>query len=143
VGQYAAVMPCPICAKHSGTGPLVGPVIWADELAVVSHRPGAFPGYLFVETRRHVANLDGLTEAEALTVARAAWVAARALRAELAPESVHSAIAGRAIDHFHQHVFVRHRGTPAEVGWMDVDWPGAPRADVDLLCGRLSAHFAR
>jgi ATP adenylyltransferase len=136
-------MPCPICAKHRGEGPLVGPVVWADELVVVSHRPGDFPGYLFVETRRHVAHLDGLTETEALGVARAAWVAARALQAELELDSVHSAIAGRGIAHFHQHVFVRHLGTPAEVGWMDVDWPGAPRADVGLLCGRLSAHFVR
>lgn len=134
---------CVICAKHCGTGPLVGPVIWSDELVVVSHRPGSFAGYLFVETRRHVANLDGLTEAEALSVAWAAWVGARALRAELGPESVHSAIAGRAVAHFHQHVFVRHRGTPAGLGWMEVDWPGAPRVDVAGLCGRLSAHFAR
>ncbi|WP_410612047.1 hypothetical protein [Amycolatopsis sp. lyj-109] len=92
-------MPCPVCAKHQGAGPWVGPV---------------------------------------------AWIAARALRAELEPESVHSAIAGRGLAraHFHQHVFVRHRGTPAELGWMDVDWPGAPRADIGLLCARLSAYFA-
>ena len=136
--------PCPICEKHQGAGPLVSPAVWADDLVVVTHRPGSFPGYLFVETRRHVANLDGLTEAEALAVARAAWIAARALRAELDPESVHSAIAGRGLAqaHFHQHVFVRHRGTPAELGWMDVDWPGAPRGDVADLCGRLSSHFA-
>ncbi len=137
-------MSCPVCAKHRGDGPLVGPVVWADELVVVSHRAGSFPGYLFVETRRHVAHLDGLTEAEATGVARAAWVAARALRAELDPESVHSAIAGRGLAraHFHQHVFVRHRGTPAGLGWMDVDWAGAPRGDVAALCGRLSPYFA-
>ncbi|WP_410569463.1 HIT family protein [Amycolatopsis sp. cmx-4-61] len=116
-------MSCPVCAKHQGAGhqgagPLASPVVWADDLVVVSHRAGTFPGYLFVETRRHVANLDGLTEAEALGVARAAWVGARALRAELDPESVHSALAGRGVAraHFHQHVFVRHRGTPAELG---------------------------
>jgi diadenosine tetraphosphate (Ap4A) HIT family hydrolase len=118
-------------------------VVWADDLVVVTHRPGDFPGYLFVETRRHVAGLDELTEAEAPAVAGAAWVGARALRAELAPESVHAAIAGRSVAHFHQHVFVRHPGTPAGLGWMDVDWPGAPRGGVATLCGRLSAHFAR
>ncbi|GHG00753.1 MULTISPECIES: histidine triad (HIT) protein [Amycolatopsis] len=136
---------CVICAKHRGAGPLVSPVVWAGDLVVVTHRPGDFPGYLFVETRRHVANIDGLTEAEAMAVARAAWAGARALRAELDPESVHAAIAGRGLAgaHFHQHVFVRHRGTPAEFGWMDVDWPGAPREDVDLLCGRLSPYFGR
>lgn len=137
--------PCPICAKHRGRGPLVSPVVWADELLVVTHRPGSFPGYLFVEPRRHVARLDELSETEALAIARAVWVGARALRAEVEPEpeSVHSAIAGRgsARAHFHQHVFVRHRGTPATRGWMDVDWPGAPRGDVGDLCGRLTPYF--
>src|SRR5690242_2465901 len=108
---------CLICAKHRGVGPLVGPAVWADDLVVVTHRPGTFPGYLFVETRRHVASLDALTETEALAVARTVWVAARALRIELEAESVHSAVAGRSVAHFHQHVFVRHRGTPAELGW--------------------------
>lgn len=134
---------CPICAKHRGGGPLASPPVWSGELVVVTHRPGPFPGYLFVETRRHVASLDELTEPEVAAVARAAWVAARALRAELDPESVHSAVAGRSVAHFHQHVFVRHRGTPGELGWLDVDWPGAPRGDVPALCGRLARHFTR
>ncbi|HET6710212.1 hypothetical protein [Amycolatopsis sp.] len=66
------------------------------------------------------------------------------MRTELEPESVHSAMAGRGLARarFHQHVFVRHRGTPGELGWLDVDWPGASRVDLDLLRGRLSAHFA-
>jgi ATP adenylyltransferase len=137
--------PCPICAKHRGAGPLVSPLVWSDDRVVVTHQPGSFPGYLFVEPRRHVASLDGLTESEALAIARAVWVAARALRTELEPESVHTFVAGRGTAgvHFHQHVFVRHRGTPAELGWLDVDWPGAPREDLAGLCGRLAPHFTR
>jgi diadenosine tetraphosphate (Ap4A) HIT family hydrolase len=135
--------PCPICAKHRGAGPLVCPEVWSDDQVVVTHRPGTFPGYLFVEPRRHVASLDALTEPEALAIARAVWVAARALRAELDPESVHTFVAGRSAAkvHLHQHVFVRHRGTPTERGWLDVDWPGAPHGDPATLCGRLAPHF--
>ncbi|MFI6307356.1 HIT family protein [Amycolatopsis thailandensis] len=119
-----------------------GPVVRADDLAVVSHRPGEFPGYLFVETRRHVTVLDELTPDEVSAVSRAAWCAARGLRAELAPEHVFSAIAGRRVAHFHQHVFARHRGTPAEIGWMDgPSWSGTPVVDIDALCGRLADYF--
>ncbi|RSN62988.1 histidine triad (HIT) protein [Amycolatopsis sp. WAC 04182] len=135
-------MECAICAKHRGEGPLVGPVVWADETVVVSHRPGDFPGYLFVETRRHVAALDELTSDEVSAVSRAAWCVARGLRAELAPEHVFSAIAGRSVAHFHQHVFVRHQETPEEFGWLDgSSWTGAPVVDIAMLCRRLAGYF--
>ena len=64
---------CPICAKHRGEGPLAGPKVFEDEHVVVSHRPvgedaTAFLGYLFVESRRHVPFLDGLTDTEASAI---------------------------------------------------------------------------
>ncbi|WP_434451702.1 HIT domain-containing protein [Lentzea sp. E54] len=132
---------CLICAKHRGSGPLVGPVVFADDLVVVSHRPGGVVGYLFVETRRHVAALDLLTVEEAEAVARAVRAVAVGLRAELDPEFVFSAVAGRSVAHFHQHVFARHRGTPPELAWTEVRWPGAPTGDAAELCARLGAHL--
>ena len=140
---------CAICEKHRGSGPLVSPLIFEDDLVVVSHRPvsqgTAVPGYVFVETRRHVRGLSSMTEREALAVSRAVWCMSRALEAELVPEYVFSAIAGRSVSHFHQHVFVRPFGTPDSVAWNDVDsWDAAPRVDehaLDLLCHRLSGHF--
>lgn len=51
---------CAICAKHRGAGPLVAPVVWEDDLVVVSHAGGggeepAVLGHLVVESRRHAA----------------------------------------------------------------------------------------
>ena len=140
---------CLICEKHAGRGSLVGPAVWEDRDVLVSHRPAdpdgrGFPGHLFVETRRHVARWDELTSAEAQSVARAAWLAARALRAELPVELVFSAIVGMGVHHFHQHVFVRYPGTPGEVDWMRSPWwDGAPRSNVDALAARLGQHFGR
>lgn len=143
-------MGCAICAKHRGEGPLVGPLIWQDDLLVVTHRPvgeelTGGPGHVFVETRRHVASLADLAAGEVDAVARAVWLVARGLRAALNPEYVFSAVVGRQVAHFHQHVFVRHRGTPDDVGWMDGHlWPGAPRVSSDAiveLCGRLRGCF--
>ncbi|MET9629247.1 HIT domain-containing protein [Lentzea sp. NPDC006480] len=131
---------CLICAKHQGSGPLVGPVVFTDDLVVVSHQPGSVLGHLFVETRRHVATLDLLTVAEAEAVARAVRLVAVGLRAELDPEFVFSAVVGRAVAHFHQHVFARHRGTPEELPW-DEDWAGAPTGDAGAFSTNLRGYF--
>ncbi|MFE9323824.1 HIT family protein [Nocardia sp. NPDC052278] len=140
---------CPICDKHRGIGALVGPVIYADDLVLVTHRPltegTPVPGYLFVETRRHAPTLSTLTDAEARAVGWAARRAAHALHVELAPEFVFSAITGLSVAHFHQHVFARPHGTPASVPWTSADaWPDAPRIDacaLGELCDRLAIHF--
>lgn len=142
---------CVICAKLRGEGPLAGPHIWQDDLVRVSHlQPDTAPtglGHLMVETRRHAAYLDGLTDAEAAAVGRAARDAARALRAELDVEYVHAAVINARVEHFHQHVYVRHRGTPEEYRWHSADeWPDAPHGDaaaVAALSERLARHFTR
>jgi diadenosine tetraphosphate (Ap4A) HIT family hydrolase len=142
---------CPICAKHAGRGPLAGgAVIAQDELVVVTHRPVdaatglGVAGYAFVDTRRHVARWTGLTAAEIDAVARAAGRVARALEAEFGTDLIMSMIVGLAVPHFHQHVFVRHPGTPAELPWLrSGEWPGAPQrsaAELAALAERLAAH---
>ncbi|TQC44317.1 HIT domain-containing protein [Rhodococcus sp. WS4] len=142
---------CAICDKHRNVGPLVGPRIFQNDLLVVTHRPAlskgapTVPGYLFVETRRHVANLQSLHESEVRAVAHAAWCAARALESELSPQFVFSALAGRSVSHFHQHIFVRPVGTPDATEWNDVDsWADAPRVDaaeLEQLCTKLATYF--
>lgn len=141
---------CLICAKHRGEGPLVGPRVWQDEHVAVFHRPTGEDGttvlgYLFVETHRHTPFLDELAEAEATAVALATWRAAKGLRAELDAAYVFSAIVGRGVPHFHQHVFARHAGTPDEIRWDESHaWPDAPRGgppELAALCQRLRSHF--
>ena len=140
---------CPICAGHRGEGDLVAPVVWRDDRVWVKHvvnRPEPVPlGHLVVETDRHAAYLDGLTDDEAAAVGRAVRDAARALRAELDVEFVHAIVINTRVEHFHEHVVVRHRGTPADVAWHQVDeWPGVPSGDAEAvaeLCSRLARHF--
>lgn len=140
---------CAICAAQRGDGPLVSPWVWRDALVLVCHAAvtgDRMPlGHLMVETRRHAAHLDGLDDAEARTVGWAVRRAAAALRAELDVEAVHTAVVGRRMEHFHQHVYVRHRGTPAELGWWEADeWVDGPHGDpaeVAALCARLATHF--
>jgi diadenosine tetraphosphate (Ap4A) HIT family hydrolase len=105
---------CAICTKFRGEGPLAGPWIWQDALVRVSHmlpEPVATLalGHLIIDTRRHAVYLDGLTDQEAAAVGRAARDGAQAMRAELDPEFVHAAVVNTSWEHFHQHVYVRHR----------------------------------
>ncbi len=129
---------------------MVGPRVWEDEHVLISHRPvgedgTTVPGYLYVETRRHAPYLADLSEGEAGAIGRAIRRAALGLRSELSADFVFSAIVGMGIAHFHQHVFVRHAGTPAEYDWMAGDqWPEAPRATTPAvveLCSRLRPYL--
>lgn len=137
-----AGLDCPICAKHRGLGPLVGPRIYADDRVVVSHRAEGSLGYAFIETRRHVDHLAELTEDEARVIGIVRSRLAQGLAAELAVEHVHAMVAGLGVEHFHEHVFVRHRGAPAVIGWVE-PWPAAPTGDIQALVRRLAVHLGR
>lgn len=132
---------CPICAKHRGEGELVGPVIYLDDLVIVSHRPTGALGYVFLETRRHIGSVDQLTAEEAAILGKIRTQIAQALRAELDVTYLHAAVIGIAIPHFHEHVFVRHVGTPDDVAFGEV-WADAPSGDLDEFAGRLARHLS-
>ena len=131
---------CPICEKHRGEGPLVGPVIYEDDLVLVAHRATGSLGYVFVESRRHTPYMDDLTDAEAEAVGRVTTRLARGLRSELDIASVHSFVAGIGVAHFHEHVFVRHIGTPEQYAWWQ-QWPDAPQGDIKTLANRLGGYI--
>ena len=142
---------CLICAKHRGVGPLVGEPVWENDVLLITHRTLSADGrtvlgYLYLDSRRHVPYLADLSDAEAEVIGRSVRRLAYGMRTELNADFVFSAIAGTAIPHFHQHVFVRHPGTPDEYGWMAGDeWAGAPRGthdDVADLCTRLRPYLA-
>lgn len=131
---------CLICQKHRGEGPLVGPLVYQDALLFVAHRAIGPLGYVFVETQRHVSSLDELTDREAEALGRVTTRLARGLRAELEVEHVHSMVAGLDVAHFHQHVFVRHSGTPSSYGWSE-PWPDAPQGNTQQFVERLTVYL--
>ncbi|HET8990494.1 MAG TPA: hypothetical protein VFN59_05300 [Acidimicrobiales bacterium] len=140
-----AAAPCALCEKHRGAGPLAGVAIYEDDLVLAYHAPpeadGAYLGYVFVETRRHVAGLAARTDDEVVAEARLVTRVAAALTA-LGAEHVYSFVFDH-VAHHHAHVVARHPGAPREYwGWRVDEWPGAPRADASALgeyCGRLAA----
>ena len=115
-------------------------MIYSDELVFVAHRATGSLGYTFIETRRHAPYLDDLTDAEAAAIGRVTSRLARGLRAELEVDFVHTAVSGMGVAHFHEHVFVRHCGTPEQYTWWQ-QWPEAPVGDIPALAKRLGAYF--
>jgi histidine triad (HIT) family protein len=143
---------CYICRKHAAMSVVPGGVITEDERVVVSHLPLTTPtacssevylGHLFVELRRHVAELGELTTDEAASVGRLAALASRALMSSEGAEHVYAAVIGHGIPHFHLHLIARYPGTPEEYWWTRLDeWPDAPRGDavaIIALSDRLRA----
>jgi histidine triad (HIT) family protein len=126
---------CAICARHRDMSAVPGGELFADEHAVVSHLVEETPylGYLFVETRRHVAELGELTADEAASVGRLASRASAALQ-RAGAEHAYAAVIGHGVPHLHVHLIARWPGTPREYWWVRVDeWPDAPRGDAGAV----------
>jgi len=139
---------CQICAKHRGEGTLRGELVARLNGFWIYHAPpgedGLAPlGYLFIESDRHAPHLDDLSDEESAALGRLRTRLARALRNEGGPEYVFTAVVGRGVSHFHEHMFARYPDTPQDVPWQRSD-EFAPRADtneVRNLARRLARHL--
>lgn len=146
---------CLICRKHRRLPTeLKGPnlAIYEDELVYLSHaqlwgdNEEHYLGYLFLETKRHIAGLGEMTDAEAERIGLLTKRAAEALTAVAGIEHVYAIVHGDGVPHIHIHLIGRHRGTPREhYGFGVTDWAGAPRGDetaIIALSKRLRRHIA-
>lgn len=131
---------CLVCRKHRGGLSPPGGAIYEDGLIYVSHA-GLFGdeqehllGHVFVEPRRHVAELADLTDEEARAIGLYTSRVARALMETLDMEHVYSFVFGDGVPHVHVHVIGRYPGTPREYWGVRVDeWPGARRGGEDEI----------
>jgi diadenosine tetraphosphate (Ap4A) HIT family hydrolase len=135
---------CLVCRKHRGEINLPGGVIYENGLIFLAHaqlfkqEKEHYLGHLFVETKRHVAELGDLTAEEAREVGL--WVsrASKALMAVLKVEHVYAFAIIDGCPHVHIHVIGRYPGAPREYWGAKVDeWPGAPKGGEAAI-----AHLA-
>jgi len=125
---------CLVCRKHRGETTLFGGFIYQDGRVLISHAQpfGAetdhYLGHLFIETRRHVADLADLTMEEASALGMWTSKLARALRAIENIVHVYAFTIVDGVPHMHVHVIGRHADAPREFWGPKVDeWPGAPQ----------------
>jgi histidine triad (HIT) family protein len=142
---------CLVCRKQGGDPAPSGGVIFENELIYVSHaqlrrdEQEHYLGHVFVETRRHVAEVADLTEAEAQAVGLYTSRLARALMQTQGMEHIYEFVIGDGVPHVHVHVIGRYPRAPREYWGCRVDeWPGAPKggpAEIAQVAARLRAYL--
>jgi diadenosine tetraphosphate (Ap4A) HIT family hydrolase len=146
---------CLVCRKHSGDVDVPGGVIYEDNLIYISHaqlwgdEKEHYLGHVFVETRRHIAEVSDLTEEEAQVIGVYTSRIARALLYTEKMEHIYIFVIGDGVPHVHYHVIGRYPGAPREYWGPKVDdWPEAPKGDAaeikkvaDRMRTYLREHF--
>lgn len=138
---------CLVCRKHRGHVAVVGGAIYEDEIIYASHaqlwgdEPERYLGYLFIEPRRHVAELADLSEAEAQAIGLLATRLAKALMHTEGAEHVYAFVIGDGVPHVHMHLIGRYPGAPRRYWGPRVDeWPDAPHGserEIEEVAARV------
>jgi diadenosine tetraphosphate (Ap4A) HIT family hydrolase len=142
---------CLVCRKHRGDTVVTYGAIYENDQVFVSHaqlwgdETDHYLGHLFVETKRHVPELGGLTDEEAQAVGLWTSRVARALMHTEGVEHVYSFVIGDGVPHLHVHVIGRYPGAPREYWGPRVDeWPAAPRGgarEIAQVAERIRAYL--
>ena len=142
---------CFVCRKHRGEVDIPGGVIYENDLIYISHaqlwgeEKEHYLGHVFVEARRHVAEVADLTEEEAQMIGVYTSRIAKALLHTENMEHIYIFVFGDGVPHVHYHVIGRYPGAPREYWGPKVDeGPEAPKGDeteIAQVADRLRAYF--
>jgi diadenosine tetraphosphate (Ap4A) HIT family hydrolase len=131
---------CFVYRKHRGLEAVPGGTIYENSLVYISHATlGAtetthYLGHLFLEPKRHIAELGQLLPDEAREMGFCLMLSANALQEVCGVEHVYSFALGDNVPHVHLNVVGRYPGAPREYWAMKVDeWPSAPRGAYDQI----------
>ena len=101
---------CLVCRKHRGEVDVPGGVIYENDLIYISHaqlwgeEKEHYLGHVFVETRRHVAEVADLTDEEAQIIGVYTGRVAKALLQTQNMEHIYIFVFGDGVPHVHYHV---------------------------------------
>jgi diadenosine tetraphosphate (Ap4A) HIT family hydrolase len=129
-----------VCQKQRGEIFIPGGPIFENELIFISHalpfgdEKDHYLGHIFIETRRHIAELSDLTDQEASAIGLYTKYTADTLINTIGMVHVYSFVIGDGVPHVHVHVIGRYADAPREYWGAKVDkWPQAPRgADEEI-----------
>ena len=136
---------CFVCRKHTGEIAIPGGIIFENELIYISHaqfwgdEKDHYLGHVFVEPKRHIAELADLTEQEAQLTGLYTSRVAKALLHTEGMEHIYTFVIGDGVPHVHVHVIGRYPGAPREFWGSKVDeWSEAPRGKEHEIEGVAS-----
>jgi len=147
----ATLNDCLVCRKHRGEVDVPGGTIYENDLIYISHaqlwgdEKEHYLGHVFVETKRHVAEVADLTEEEAQVIGVYTSRIAKALLHTMSMEHIYIFVIGDGVSHVHYHVIGRYPGAPRQYWGPKVDeWPEAPKGDatkIERVADRLRAFL--
>jgi len=131
---------CIVCQKHRGIVYIPGGPIFENDLIFISHallykdEKEHYLGHIFIETKRHIAELSQLTRDETRMLGIYRQRIAQALMDTLGMVHVYSFVIGDGVPHFHEHVIGRYPNAPREFWGSKVDeWPQAPHGSNEEI----------
>jgi diadenosine tetraphosphate (Ap4A) HIT family hydrolase len=147
---------CLVCRKHKSEVDVPGGVIFENDLIYISHvqlwgdEKEHYLGHVFVEAKRHVAEVADLTPEEAQAIGLYTSRIAKALLHTEGMEHIYIFVIGDGVPHVHYHVIGRYPGAPREYWGPRVDeWPDAPKGNApeikqvaDRLRAFLKEHYS-
>jgi len=147
---------CLVCCKHKGEVDVPGGVIYENDLIYISHaqlwgdEKEHYLGHVFVETKRHVAEVADLTDEEAQAIGLYTSKIAKALLHTESMEHIYIFVIGDGVPHVHYHVIGRYPGAPRKYWGPRVDeWPEAPKGNApeikqvaDRIRAFLKEHYS-
>ena len=126
-------------------------MIYENDLIYVSHaqlwrdEKEHYLGHVFIETKRHVAEVADLTDEEAQIIGVYTSRIAKALLNTEQMEHVYIFVIGDGVPHVHYHVIGRYPGAPREYWGPRVDdWPEAPKGaepEIAQVAERIRAFL--
>ena len=84
--------------------------IWSNEkLRVIAVNDAAFPGYIRVIWKAHVAEMTDLDENERSLLSKVLFIVESTMRSTMKPDKINLAQFGNMVPHLHWHIIARYR----------------------------------
>ena len=112
--------PCAVCSQNSGEREVPGGILYADDRWVVLPAPPPYgvPGWMTLQTRRHVAGPAQFNHAEAASFGPVLCYLERVLEEITGALRIYTAAMGESFPHFHCRMVPRYVSMPNDAkGW--------------------------
>ena len=130
---------CFICTKNKSLTEFTGEVIMERSGLVLTHFPDvknerATRGHLLIDTRRHITQLEDLTDSESEALGFIVKRAVHAIKSQLGAEHVYFFRINDLVTHVHFHLVPRYPGTPREFwGHRITEFPNRDKIDLETI----------
>jgi diadenosine tetraphosphate (Ap4A) HIT family hydrolase len=116
------VSTCGICKADGGEAPIPGGIIFENDLWLVRHvTPGrGVPGWMMVQTQRHVAGIGSFNDTEASNFGAALRHLHKVLQDVTGALRIYTASMNESAPHFHCHLVPRYAKMPKDASAWDV-----------------------